>query len=65
MGGNPATRSTRRSRAVIAAAWLPYLVASAAGVDTDPWNLTVVALPISFAIAFFGIREASAGGSHA
>ena len=32
-------------------AWLPYLVASTAGVDTDPWNLTQVALPTSFAIA--------------
>ncbi len=38
-------------------AWLPYIVAAAAGADTDPWNLTVVALPISFAIAFFGIQE--------
>lgn len=41
----------------ILVAWLPYIVASSAGVqNTDPWNLTVVALPLSFVIAFFGIR---------
>ena len=39
------------------AAWLPYILASSAGVENaDPWNLTVVALPLSFTIAFFGIR---------
>ena len=39
-------------------AWLPYLVASTVGVDTDPWNLTVIALPISFTIALFGMEKA-------
>ena len=38
-------------------AWLPYIVAAAAGAATDPWNLTVVALPVSFAIAIFGIED--------
>jgi len=38
-------------------AWLPYLFASAVGADTDLWNLTVVVLPLSFAIAFFGIEK--------
>ncbi len=38
------------------AAWLTYLIASSIGVEnTDRWNLTVVALPLSFTIAFFGI----------
>jgi hypothetical protein len=39
-------------------AWVPDLVASAVGVDTEPWTLTFVALPVSFAIAFFGIEKA-------
>jgi hypothetical protein len=38
-------------------AWVPYLVASAVGVETDPWNLTVVALPVSFAIAILGVAS--------
>ena len=38
-------------------AWLPYVVASAVGVqDTDPWNLTVAALPVTLAIGFFRIQ---------
>ncbi|MDH3628181.1 MAG: hypothetical protein OEV00_01460 [Acidobacteriota bacterium] len=32
-------------------AWLPFLIASSIGVAADPWNLTVVALPITFAVA--------------
>jgi hypothetical protein len=43
-------------------AWLPYLVASSVGVETDPWNLTVVALPVSFVIALFGIEKTRPGG---
>lgn len=38
-------------------AWLPYIIASSIGVqETDPWNLTVVALPATFAIALLGMR---------
>ncbi len=45
-------------------AWLPYLVASAIEVQpTDPFNLTVVALPLSFVIAFFGIRSSRAAAA--
>ena len=39
-------------------AWLPYLVAASVGVDTDPWNLMMVALPISFTVALFGTKRA-------
>ena len=39
-------------------AWVPYLIAASVGVDTDAWNLTMVALPISFAVALFGIERA-------
>jgi len=43
-------------------AWLPYIVTSATGIeDTDVWNLSVFALPLSFTIAFFGIHGASSG----
>ena len=46
-------------------AWLPYLVAASVGVETDPWNLMMVALPISFTVALFGIERARRGESHA
>ena len=37
-------------------AWLPYIIASGLNVEnTDPWNLTVVALPLSFVLAFGGL----------
>ena len=54
------TRSEKRYVGLVVGsmfvAWLPYLVASSLGVtDTDPWNLTVVALPIAFTVAFFGL----------
>ena len=39
-------------------AWLPYLVAASVDVDTDPWNLMMVALPISFTVALFGTARA-------
>lgn len=38
-------------------AWLPYLAAAAAGLDTDPWNLAMVALPVSFTIGILGIER--------
>lgn len=41
-------------------AWLPYLVASAVGAETDPWHLTMVALPVAFAIGIPGIARARA-----
>ena len=47
------------------AAWLPYLVVSAVGVGTDPWNLTEVALPITFAIALFGMDQMRERQRHA
>lgn len=39
-------------------AWLPYLIASAVGAETDPWNLFMAALPISFAIGIRGVERA-------
>jgi len=36
-------------------AWLPSLIASSLGAEADLWNLSVVALPIAFTFAFFGI----------
>lgn len=36
-------------------AWLPYLIASALGAETDPWNLTVLALPVCFTIGILGM----------
>jgi len=38
-------------------AWLPYLAASVAGWEPDPWNLSMVALPVAFAIGILGIER--------
>jgi hypothetical protein len=44
-------------------AWSPYLVASAAGWETDSWNLAMVALPIAFAIAILAIKRIRESGA--
>lgn len=38
-------------------AWIPGLVASYLGADTDKWNLIVVILPVSCVIAILGIER--------
>lgn len=43
-------------------AWTPYLIASALGLETDPWNLTMVALPLAFAGALFALSRQRQGG---
>ncbi len=46
-------------------AWLPYLIASSLGGDTDLWNLTMIALPVSFTISFLGMSDSRRTGGRA
>lgn len=59
-GTDPARRKyLGRMVAGMLVAWLPYLVASSLDSPfTDFWNLTVVALPLSFAGALIALRRA-------